>query len=281
MVLLASASRFASAQGQNDGRSSEPSTAPSAPGPGAQVQPGSPWKRLPGYLWDDQKAIWTSPFRASRQNVKWWVVFGSVTAGLIATDEWTSKQLPNTNSQVSVSTWASRFGQIYVLAPAAAGLYTLGAKRDNDRLRETGLMALEALADSAIVTEVLKAATQRQRPLEGTGEGGFWQGKGRIWNSGASFPSGHAIETWTMASVIAHEYPHPRIIPVLVYAYAMGVNAARFAARRHFASDIMAGAAMGWFIGEYTYTKRHSADIDEQQSAFRRALAHVHFGGLQ
>jgi hypothetical protein len=31
------------------------------------------------------------------------------------------------------------------------------------------------------------------------------------------------------------------------------LSTARFAAQRHFASDIVAGGAMGWFIGRYVY----------------------------
>src|SRR5437870_8919104 len=47
----------------------------------------------------DQKQIWTSPFRMTRQNAKWWLIFGSVTGALIATDRRSSQQLPNTGDQ--------------------------------------------------------------------------------------------------------------------------------------------------------------------------------------
>jgi len=242
---------------------------------------GSPLKRFPVHVWDDQKAILTSPFHVTRQNVKWWAVFGAATAALFATDEWTSSQLANTKNQVNIGNTASRFGSIYTLAPVSAGLYFLGSKRHDDHLRETGLLAMEALIDAAIADQVLKIATQRERPLEGTGEGRFWQGSGRPWNAGSSFPSGHEIETWTLASVIAHEYPRPRIIPIAMYTYALGIGAARFVARAHFASDIVAGAAMGWFIGDFVYRNRHDAALDARRPAWKRALAHVHVGGIE
>jgi hypothetical protein len=82
---------------------------------------GSPLKHLPAHVWEDQKAILTSPFHVTRQDVKWWVVFGGATAALFATDEWTSAQLANTKNQVNIGNTASRFGSIYTLAPVSAG----------------------------------------------------------------------------------------------------------------------------------------------------------------
>jgi membrane-associated phospholipid phosphatase len=244
-------------------------------------QSNSPLKRLPAYIWEDQKVIWTSPFHASLKDAVWWAAFGGATAALIATDEWTSSQLANSKNQINIGNTASRFGAVYTLAPVTAGLYFVGIRRHDDHLRETGLIAIEALIDAAVVDAVVKTATQRERPLEGTGEGRFWQGSGRLWNSGSSFPSGHAIETWTLASVMAHEYPRPRIIPIALYTYALGISAARFTARAHFASDIVAGAAMGWFIGDFAYGKRHDARLGERSPAWKRVLAHVHFGGVE
>jgi membrane-associated phospholipid phosphatase len=245
------------------------------------VAPAVSWKNLPRYLLEDQKAIWSSPFHVSRPAVKWWVIFGGITAGLIATDERMSKQLPNTKSQMSVAGWTSKPGAIYSLIPIDAAFYLLGARMHDARLRETGILGAEALAGALVADTIIKSATQRQRPVEGNGEGSFWHGAGRFWNQGSSFPSGHAIETWSLASVVAHEYPHPRWIPVLAYGVATTVSASRFAARKHFPSDVVAGAAMGWFTGTYVYRRRHDSSLDASDSRFHRFLAHVHIGGLQ
>jgi membrane-associated phospholipid phosphatase len=119
-------------------------------------------------------------------------------------------------------------------------------------------------------------ATRRERPLEGDGKGGFWGEKSNFWNAG--FPSGHAINAWALASVVAHEYPRPLIVPVAAYGLATTVCASRFLARKHFASDIVLGAGMGWFIGDYVYAKRHNREL-EKVSALERVMAHVHLGG--
>jgi membrane-associated phospholipid phosphatase len=201
-------------------------------------------KRLARNIGQDQKRIWTSPFRITRKNARWWLTFGAATGLLIATDSRTSRQLPNTADQVAFSRHVSQVGAVYTLIPTACGLYLSGLLAHDAKLRETGLLGGEALADALIVSEVLKLAAGRQRPLEADGGGHFF-------HAGTSFPSGHAIESFALASVISHRYGNRKAVAVLAYGLAGVVSASRFSARKHFASDILAGGAMGWFIGRH------------------------------
>jgi membrane-associated phospholipid phosphatase len=195
----------------------------------------------------DQKQIWASPFR--RRNAKWWLIFGAATGALIATDRHTSQQLPNTGDQVAFSRGVSRVGAAYTLVPIAGGLYLGGVLTKQSKLRDTGLLGAEALADGLIVSEVLKAATGRQRPLEGDGGAHFFHG-------GDGFPSGHTMDSFALASVIAHRYRGNRAVVIVAYGLATMVGASRFSARQHSASDIVAGGVMGWFIGRQVSQRR-------------------------
>lgn len=235
-----------------------------------------PFVRMPKYILQDQKAIWTSPFHTAKSDIKYWAIFGAATAGLIASDKSTVKWLPNSSSQVSVSTWASRFGTAYFLAPLTAGFYFIGTADHSDRLRETGLLGFESELDAAIVVEAVKIAADRERPTEGSGKGEFESSSGGRWSSG--FPSGHAIAAWSLASVVAHQYPHPRIIPILAYGLASTVIVARVGARQHFPGDVVAGSAMGWFIGDYVYGRRHNRELDHKPTAAEKILDHIHLG---
>lgn len=183
------------------------------------------------------------------------------------------KELPNSSSQVSVSTWGSRFGTAYSLIPISAGFYFIGTGAHAERLRETGLLCFEALIDSSLAEEAMKLAANRARPLENDGKGHFEDSPSGRWNSG--FPSGHAINTWAMASVVAHQYPHPRIVPILAYGLAASVAVARVGARKHFPGDAVAGSAMGWFIGDYVYGRRHNPELDRKPAAAQKILDHV------
>jgi membrane-associated phospholipid phosphatase len=210
--------------------------------------------------------------------VKYWAIFGTATVALIATDQWTVKLLPNSSSQVSVSTWGSRIGSAYSLIPITAGFYLIGSGTHQERFRETGLLGFETLIDSNLVVEAIKLVADRARPLESDGKGHFWDSTHGRWNSG--FPSGHAINVWSLASVVAHQYPHPRIVPIVAYVLASTVVISRVGARQHFPGDVVAGSAMGWFIGDYVYGKRHNRELDQKRTIAQKVMDHVHIGGM-
>ena len=70
------------------------------------------------------------------------------------------------------------------------------------------MLGAQALLDSAIFVEILKKIAGRERPELVGGNGRFFKGKD-------GFPSGHAIETWSFASVISHEYAPSKIVPII------------------------------------------------------------------
>ena len=158
----------------------------------------------------------------------------------------------------------------------------------NDRLRETGLLGAEALIDSNLVARALKTVSQRQRPPVDNSSGEFFDG-------GSSFPSGHAVNAWSLATVIAQEYGHHRpLVRVGVYGVAAAISFSRYTGRNHFLSDALVGSAIGYGIGRYVYHKHHDTALDtgmeKQNTAKRSSLfprivplyyprAHV-FGGM-
>jgi membrane-associated phospholipid phosphatase len=114
------------------------------------------------------------------------------------------------------------------------------------------LLGAEALVDALIVETALKGATQRSRPLIDNASGEFFEG-------GDSFPSGHAMQAWSLATVIANEYKGHRIVQFGAYGLATAVSLSRFTARKHFLSDVLVGSAMGYGIGRYVYRTHHDS----------------------
>jgi membrane-associated phospholipid phosphatase len=235
-----------------------------------------PFVRMPGYVWTDQKRIWTSPFHTSKKDAKWWLIFGGATAGLIAADQYISKNAPNNPTLVQLGNDTSYLGAPYTLIPIAGAFYFAGSATGDERFRETGLLSFESLIDVTIVQLAVKSIADRQRPLEGSGKGRFEASPNVRYDS--SFPSGHAIETFGLASVFAHEYHDKLWVKILAYSYAVGVTGARLAANKHFPGDVMAGGAMGWFIGDYVYGKRHNPDVAGKEGMVKKILAHVQLG---
>jgi len=214
-------------------------------------------RRIATNFWSDQKAVWTSPLHINRENAKWWGVFAGTTAALIPVDERLSNSQANTSTQISFSKNVSQIGAVYTTLPLAGALYFYGRKKNDAKAREVGVLGAEALLDSAIIVAVLKTIAGRQRPdLEG-GSGRFFQGE-------RGFPSGHAMETWAFASLISHEYAPSKIVPIITYGVAATVSVSRFTARKHFASDIVAGGAIGWFVGKYVFEHHLDPNIHKR-----------------
>lgn len=207
----------------------------------------------------DQRAIWTSPFHLHESDAKWLAPFGLSTVALLATDRRTSGELVEHGDNLNrlrISKDISQLGALYSTAGAAGVMYLAGRATHNDRLRETGLLGAEALIDSTIVASALKTASQRQRPPEDHSSGEFFDG-------GASFPSGHAISAWSLATVITQEYGHHRpLVQVGAYGLATAVSLSRYTGRKHFLSDVLVGSAMGYGIGRYVYHKHHDPALD-------------------
>jgi len=207
----------------------------------------------------DQKAIWTSPFHVDRNDAKWVVPIGLSTAVLFATDRHTSGELVengDNQNRLRISKDISQLGTVYVTGGVAGAFYLTGRETHNDRARETGLLSAEALLDSGIVAGALKLVSQRQRPSVDNSSGEFFDG-------GSSFPSGHAISAWSVATVIAQEYGHNRpLVRIGVYGVATAVSLSRYTGRNHFLSDALAGSAMGYGIGRYVYHQHHDPSLD-------------------
>ncbi|MGH9511117.1 MAG: phosphatase PAP2 family protein [Terriglobales bacterium] len=140
----------------------------------------------------------------------------------------------------------------------------LGSAKHNDHLAETGRLGEEAIVNSLLVVEALKLATNRERPNEGNGRGGFWPHGTRSYETDGSFSSGHAIATFAFARVIASEYPS-KPVQIGAYAFALAVSASRVTAREHFPSDVLVGGTLGYLIGGYVI---HHHATDGEASAF-------------
>jgi membrane-associated phospholipid phosphatase len=50
---------------------------------------------------------------------------------------------------------------------------------------------------------------------------------------------------------LAHRYPHNRWIKYGSYALATGVSVSRYPAKKHFPSDILVGAPIGYLVGRF------------------------------
>jgi membrane-associated phospholipid phosphatase len=234
-----------------------------APIPSASPQPTPQAKPSPSLerrfvmnILHDQRAIWTSPFHIHGGDARYLAPIGLGTGALLATDRHTASEVGNGGSLPPISRGVSRLGAVYTTGGIDAAFYLVGRARGDTRARETGLLGAEALIDSGIVVQALKTITQRPRPLVDNASGEFF-------DRGNSFPSGHAISAWSLATVIAQEYGrHRPLVRFCAYGLATAVSLSRYTGRNHFLSDVLVGSALGYGIGRYVYFKHHDTNLD-------------------
>ena len=91
---------------------------------------------------------------------------------------------------------------------------------------------------------VTKFAVGRERPNEGRGTHSF----DPFHEFDRSFPSSHTARAFAVASVFADRYEQP--IPLIAYGTAAFISVSRVYLNEHFASDVVAGAVLGFVIGK-------------------------------
>ena len=140
----------------------------------------------------------------------------------------------------------------------------------SDRVADAGLHSTEAILLSAAATSLLKGVVGRARPYvpsSDPNESGpdadifrFGRGFGQDYSS---FPSGHTTVAFTAASALTRELfdAHSAarwVVGPLLYGGATAVGLSRMYKNKHWASDVMAGAALGTFIGSKVVAYKHT-----------------------
>jgi membrane-associated phospholipid phosphatase len=217
---------------------------PDAPSSSPDVQSSSFGKSLgrgARTIGKDELTFIKAPFQ--KRNLKWDALFVAAVAPLIATDEHvadaTNPAWYGTSGTLSNALLAADAG-------TAGAIFVTGLVTDNTHARDTGVATARATVDSVIMYGAMKAIFQRQRPFSGGAEGKFFSGN---WSNG-SFPSGHSMFDWTIASVIAHEYPKWEV-QAAMYGLALFGSGSRVTAGVHFPSDVVVGSTLGFLIGRY------------------------------
>lgn len=201
----------------------------------------------PDLLQDDIRYVALAPTRWEKQE---WTNFGWASMAVVGTalvvdgplrDEM-RRQPGNSNFMLYIE----RFGAEYSIG-VIGGFYLAGSLADNS----TALMVAQdtltaSIIASGMITPAIKIMTGRSRPYEEAGTHNF-QSLGAS-NLNSSFPSGHTTEAFTLASVISAHYDETWV-KGSAYTVATLVGVARSYHDAHFASDVLAGALIGIWVG--------------------------------
>jgi membrane-associated phospholipid phosphatase len=207
----------------------------------------------------DAGEIWSYPLHIKGRDILPIAGLAALTGFLVANDEgiyrgfrdytanhgWVRAASPVVTVMGSYGAWAT-----------AGAFLCFGLIARDDRSVDTAVLAASAMLQSELVVQAIKFLTGRQRPSWADGED-HWAGPAAIFKRFEkgqstrydSFPSGHAITAFSLATVLAMQYRGTVWVPIVSYSVAAGVGLSRLTENRHWLSDILVGGILGHFIG--------------------------------
>ena len=126
-------------------------------------------------------------------------------------------------------------------------VYLTGLFTKNEKLRRTGVLMISSATATGFFQQFLKSATGRARPGAELGKNHF-----RPFGGSAayrSFPSGHAVLSFTQAHSIAKQFKS-WWVKAPIYAVGAIPGLSRIYTDAHWASDVFLSWAMSYFMVE-------------------------------
>jgi membrane-associated phospholipid phosphatase len=141
-------------------------------------------------------------------------------------------------------------------------LYGVGFVIGRESFADAGLHTLASVIVASHLGDVIKAGVGRLRPSGSVDAEQFKWGSPLSGAAAYSFPSGHATVAFAAAAAMSDELT--RTNPALahyanpvMYTLATGVGLARVYGQAHWASDVVAGAALGTFTARTLVRSAH------------------------
>lgn len=177
----------------------------------------------------------------------------SIDGGLIEADPYYTPYFRRTHLYDDFNVYFSKVNTDAFLAIGPATVYLVGRWRGDTFAQKTALFSGEAAADGMVFYAIAQEATHRSRPIEIAPNGDFgdtfYDGHhGRLSNS---FPSGHAVEAFAIATVFERRYRDHKWVPFIAYGVAGLICFSRLTLQSHFLSDVFMGSAIGYVTGRY------------------------------
>lgn len=198
--------------------------------------------------WPSLKAVVTAP---SRWDGNDWKEFGIVVGTAGAMFAGLDKPVRTFFQKNTATFWDGVEDVFYPLGNRfppllLTGMYVGSLVINNRRLEHNTLLIAKSLVISTAFYTATKAVIRRERPYRTENSHKFTTPFRK--NDYTSFPSGHANTAFSVATGFAMQYKHIKWVPWVAYSLAGLTSLSRVYQDRHWASDIIIGAAIGHYI---------------------------------
>jgi hypothetical protein len=210
----------------------------------------------------DQKRIFLFPFSVARgRHLKPVLGMVGITAALVAVEEHNARSFNAMESLKGFNRVFTGKATSVGMAAVPVAFYAAGLLKKDKYAQNTFWLAGEAVIDTAILTTVMKDIDRRLRPRDvpqNANQSNTWfKYRSRNYLTGVgSFPSGHTIAAFSIATTYAKRYPNPRWRAWLAYGLASVVGFSRVSQQSHFPSDVFVAASLGYVITNCVVLKK-------------------------
>ncbi|MBI5401860.1 MAG: phosphatase PAP2 family protein [Ignavibacteriae bacterium] len=199
---------------------------------------------------NDGISVFTAPFRFSGSD---WIKTGgtlAVTGAFMPFDGDIRKEFlkGHNNTKDKIADAGNFYGNALVPLVFGAGVYSGGLFLKDEYTRVTGRMIIEAVTFSGIITDVSKVVIGRSRPYSERGPD-FYKLLS-FKESYFSLPSGHATTAFAVSSVLSNRINNV-YVSIGLYSISTLTALSRIYSDKHWASDVVLGSAIGYFVGNY------------------------------
>ncbi|HEV7620646.1 MAG TPA: phosphatase PAP2 family protein [Flavisolibacter sp.] len=230
----------------------------------------------------------TGPFHTTGKSWGKVAAFAVIEGGLFFADKsiqsYATKLMDRNDKFRKVSHYVTNFGATYEgYTLAAFGLY--GYIFKSEKVKTTTYLATQSYLVAGAMQFVLKYLSGEQRPNYNDPNHGspapIFHGPAFSFKQGGSttgFPSGHTTAAFAAATVFAEEYRDQTLIPVIAYSAATLIGLSRITENAHWATDVFAGAALGYVTGLQVVRNYHRyAYMQNHKSPIRSMSFNVHY----
>jgi len=203
--------------------------------------------------------IFTSPKDFNSND---WIKLGGTaaltTAGFYFDEEMRNFTRENKTNFLNTVFSIDDYYNLYTIALADIAILGYGSASDDNDVKNLGLKLSEATVYSTIINYFIKLLTSRSRPFLNMGNLDF--NPIQLGYDRTAFPSGHSTSTFAFSKVMADEIDNI-YWKITWYTASTLVALARIYHDQHWLSDVILGAAIGYFVGEFV--SNHSTNKKE------------------
>ena len=207
-----------------------------------------------------------------KQPLRWkrsdWLTVGALAGGTVLLTFADQPLRNTTQGQQQYNTSAAvvggrMYGEWYSIGGVAGAFALYGIIAKDTSAKKIAIELFQAGVYSEFVTQIVKMAVGRARPYMNEGPGSFrpFIGPKTDYNS---FPSGHSTSAFALSTVMAR---HARSVGLKILAYVPAgfTLFSRIYQDKHWISDELIGAALGYFVGNWVVdlheARRHKINV--------------------